>query len=332
MPDSSIVIRDLKYWPQYDDLDKMARDQKYTKEIFKVSVGEIKIFQYNARWMVRQGGFFMDSIQVSDLDVNILKDKRYPFNETLRPKLPHQSLKSLKIPLDIKKVILENGDLKYQEKNEGEKDLMTVSLNDIDATIENITSVQENISQGAVLRIHLKTKILGKASADVRFAMPLNSYADTMYFTGYVGSSSMKPFNKATIPALGIEITDGKLNSVDFSGSANDHHSSGEMTMRYEGLEAEVYKKESKEANKFVTWVANAAVHNNNPGRNGKLRVALMEFDRVMYKGFGNFIWKTLQSGIMNSVSPAGKNERTETPAKKEDDSKSKRKRRRSRN
>jgi hypothetical protein len=36
-----------------------------------------------------------------------------------------------------------------------------------------------------------------------------------------------------------------------------------------------------------------------------------MEFERVPYKGFGNFVWKTLQSGIVATVTPTGKKVRT---------------------
>jgi len=32
----------------------------------------------------------------------------------------------------------------------------------------------------------------------------------------------------------------------------------------------------------------------------------MMNFDRVSYKGFGNVLWKTLQSGIVNTIAPFG--------------------------
>ena len=60
------------------------------------------------------------------------------------------------------------------------------------------------------------------------------------------------------------------------------------------------------EKNDFLSWSVNNLVHKSNPGNNGEVREATMKFERVMYKGFGNFLWKTLQNGIVNSIAPFG--------------------------
>jgi hypothetical protein len=35
--------------------------------------------------------------------------------------------------------------------------------------------------------------------------------------------------------------------------------------------------------------------------------VGLIEAERIPYKGLGNFIWKGVQSGLVNSLNPVGK-------------------------
>ena len=35
--------------------------------------------------------------------------------------------------------------------------------------------------------------------------------------------------------------------------------------------------------------------------------IGLIEFERVPYKGFSNLIWKSVMSGMVNTVSPFGK-------------------------
>jgi hypothetical protein len=78
------------------------------------------------------------------------------------------------------------------------------------------------------------------------------------------------------------------------------------MKMLYHDLEAEVFKKKTAEKNDFLSWSVKNLVHKSNPGNNGEVREATMKFERVMYKGFGNFLWKTLQNGIVNSIAPFG--------------------------
>lgn len=310
--DSSMQIKGIHYWPQYTDLDKMAKDMKFTKEMFNIKVRDINVYQLNAGRIINDGEVYIDSILVNELKIDILKDKRYPFNEELRPKLLNQLLTSMELPLNIEKIKIENSELIYREKNPGTKEKMTVSLNKLKANLNNVTSVKDSIKDGAVFRINLQAKLMDKAEMNVHFVMPLNSKSDTMFYSGTLGSASFITFNKAIVPALGVEFKEGKLNSLSFSGSSNSHISKGKMTMKYENLVAEVYKKESKNKNKFMSWAANAAVYSNNPGKKGKLRVAHIEFERVMYKGFGNFMWKSVQSGLVNSVAPTAKHDKIE--------------------
>ncbi|RLD38226.1 MAG: hypothetical protein DRI89_14530, partial [Bacteroidetes bacterium] len=54
-------------------------------------------------------------------------------------------------------------------------------------------------------------------------------------------------------------------------------------------------------------WLANSVVRKSNPGKNDKLRTVPMHFDRDMYKGFINIAWKGVQTGLVHTVSPAGK-------------------------
>ena len=79
------------------------------------------------------------------------------------------------------------------------------------------------------------------------------------------------------------------------------------MTMLYQNLEAKVFKAHSLEKNKFLSWSVNAIIKKSNPHKNKKARIVVMEFERDKYKGLGNYIWKTILSGITNSIAPGGK-------------------------
>ena len=117
-----------------------------------------------------------------------------------------------------------------------------------------------------------------------------------------------------------MEIDSGYLEKVEFSATANNVNSTGKMTMVYSGLTANILKKKADDKDKFLSFFSNSVVRSSNPGKNGKLRTAQMGFDRVEYKGFGNFVWKTLQTGIVNTVLPTGKSEKQVKDAAKSSD------------
>ena len=312
----SLRLNDITFTPTFDDLYKMASRWKYTKEIYTAEVDEILLEPIDIYKLVTENAFFVDSVIIRGLDLSILKDKRYPFDESKRPKLPQQSLKTMEAPLYIGKVRIYGGNLKYQEKMKGVAKLMTVTLGDLNVGVDFITSIRDSIRTGKPMKIKLKARLMGQPVLKADFTMPLNSRVDTFFFSGSLGPAKLSIFNKAAQPAIGMDFIKGTLQGVTFKGSANPTQSAGEMTLLYKDLEAKVVKKDQKTTNKFMSWAANAVLKTSNPGKNGKTRVAALKFNRVMYKGFGNFMWKTLSSGITNTLAPAGKQVKQESSAK----------------
>ncbi len=316
MADTSLYIDGLQFRPRFNDKFKMASQWKYTKEIYDVGVDRIELKSLYMSRLVREGALYIDSVDIFGIDIEILKDKRYPFNESLRPKLIHQAIREMKMPLYIGNVQIHESYLKYQEKEEGAKDLMTVTLVNLNVYAEFITSVRDSARTGKPMKINLNARLMGKPHFNINFVLPLNSRVDTFFYSGSVGSAKLDIFDQASLPAIGVKFTSGDLQSITFKGSANRTTSKGKMTMLYQDLTGEVVKKDHKSKSKFLSWAANAVLKASNPNQKGKTRVALCQFDRVMYKGFGNFIWKTLQVGITNTVKPAGKLVKEEQSAK----------------
>jgi hypothetical protein len=314
LSDSLLEVDNLIIEPTYEDKYELARKLKYTSEIFDVTVKKISILQIDISKIVENGQYFIDSVKVDGLDLNILMDKRLPFNEDKRPKLPNETIKNAGIPIFIKHIGITNSRLNYQEKMENSEALMTAVLGDLDVQVSFITSITDSIATGKSMVAKLRSNFMEKTPLSVNFDFPLYSKTDTFYFSGHLASAKMKEFNKASFPAMGVKFVEGDLKGITFSGSANSTNSKGEMTMLYDNLQAEVDKKDpEKDKNKFLSWIANTVVHTSNPGKNNKLRIASMEFERIPYKGFGNYVWKTLQSGIVATVTPTGKKVRTIT-------------------
>ena len=310
-------INGLGLHPTYHDKYKMAKALKYTKEMFDLDVDEIYIRSFDIKLLTENNSILIDSIGISGLNLKMLKDKRFPFDKTLRPKLPNQTLKSMKMPLYIRTVNIINGNLVYQEKMPDVKELMTASLGKLNVSIRFITSIRDSLRTGKPMKIALRANLMKRAPFAIDFVMPLNKTVDTFYFAGSLGAAKMKVFNQAAFPAIGIKFIKGRLNKLTFKGSANDRVSTGQMTLLYKDLEATVVKKDKVSKSKFLSWAANSFMRKSNPGKNGKTRVVQMGYDRDMYKGFGNFMWKTLMIGLVNTISPAGKSVKKEEKASK---------------
>ena len=313
---SVLELEDMIFTPTYEDKYKLAKKLKFTSEIYDISVKKIRISSFDIRRLINLGELAIDSVRVNNLKLSILMDKRLPFNLDRRPKLPHQALKNMKMPLFIGRISLKDSYLEYQEKIEGATEPMTVALDNLNAQINFATSMKDSIRTGKSLIVNLQADFMKKTPLTLNFVFPLDSRVDTFFYAGHLSSAKMNEFNQASLPALGLKFEKGSLKEISFDGSANATISRGKMIMLYSDLEAEFVKKNEKDKNKFMSWAANTITFSSNPGKNNKLRTASMNFERVPYKGFGNFVWKTLQTGIMRSVMPSSKAQKSDSGSK----------------
>ena len=319
LAESVLEFNKIEFKPTYADKYVLAKKLKFTTEIFDVTIKKLKISSFDVKRFVTDGVLSIDSINIEGMDLNVFKDKRFPFDEDKRPKMPQYGLKNMRLPLYIGKIILKDSYLNYQERMESSTELMTAILADFNVQIHFITSIKDSINTGKPMLINLQSKFMEKTPLTAKFILPLNSSVDTFYFSGHLASAELEEFNRASLPAIGVKFISGHLNELSFSGSGSSRYSGGEMTMLYTDLNAEVVKKNQKDKSKFLSWAANTVIHTSNPGKNNKLRVAQMEAERVIYKGFGNIVWKALQSGIVNSVTPTGKIKKAPKEKKKKE-------------
>ena len=298
-----LVFNNLKIKPRFS-LKRMVKLSQFQYEIFNVEIQSAEINSLDIREIINSSDIILSNVIVDGMNLNIYKDKRFPFDTTKRPKLPMQSLKLLKQNLYVDSVIITNSEISYSELHKLMDEPMIVNLTKVNGTVSNITSITDSIAHRPVMTVRLLANLQKSIPMGVNMYLPLNSVADTFSFNGWLGSGDMKLFNKILLPVLGIKFDAGSIDGLKFSATANATYSIGKMTMLYHDLDGVVVRKDMEQTNKFLSWVANTAMIKNNPIPDKEKRTEAMYFNRVMYKGLGNFIWKTLQSGITATIIP----------------------------
>jgi len=303
MDEKKLVLSNLNISPRFSR-KKMVSLSKYNSEIYTCNINKIEANSFSIKNIIKNSNLIMSNIIVDSMNLEIFKDKRLPFDTLKRPMLPQQLLKKLKFDLGIDSILINNSSLTYSERHKDTKQLMEVSLGNLNIKIANISSMIDSIMHNEELAINLKAKLQNSIPMGINIYMPMKSIQDTFSFNGWLGNGSMKLFNNILLPAIGIKFNGGTLDGVKFAATANSTYSIGKITMLYHDLDGVVVKKDMKETNKFLSWVANAAMIKNNPIVNKKPRSEPMYFKRVTYKGLGNFLWKTIQSGITATLIP----------------------------
>lgn len=305
--EKKIEVKDLLLEPRYSRA-KMASFSDYQYEIYSLKIAKTEINSISIGKIARDSGIYIPEINIDRMNLDIYKDKAKPFDENKRPLLPQQLLRHMKVNLFIDSINISNSELVYSEKHDLVKELMKVDLADLNVGIRNVTSISDSIIAGTAMTVKLRANIQKVIPMGVDMYFPMKSVSDTFFFSGFMESGKMKNFNNILLPALGITFENGVLDKLEFKASANPDWAIGSMTMQYHDLEGNIRRQDMENKNRFLSWAANQIIISNNPVNNNPVRTVPMYFERVPYKGIGNYLWKTVQSGIMATVIPTVSN------------------------
>lgn len=301
-----LTISNFRFGP-VDSARETAQKYTYTNDIYDAKIETLSISGFDLRKLVATGIIAANYIELDSLNLAIFKDKRLPWNYDKRPQLPNQSLQSLKLPLKIDSIRAKRAYLDYTEQLADDSKVIHIFIDDLELGVDHITSIKSEFDSSDPLTMKLNGELLNTMPFEVNLEMP---YTSTSFrYWGNTGAmTSFESINPIIYPAINMKFEAGQLNGINFAAVATTTLMEGEMTMFYDDLEVEVFTDEAKrDKNNTVSWLANSFVRQSNPKSNGKLSVARMDFKRVMYKGIGNYLWKGLQSGIINSIVPFGK-------------------------
>jgi len=301
---SGIEINNFKY-KTLEGKYALAGKDKYNNAVFEISIEKIELIKVDYAKLIRSKGAFVDSVLISKAIFDIYKDRRKPYDKRLYKELPHLILKKIDYPLYVKQINIDNSLLLLEESFPNKNMNLKLSINEINATINNVSTINQFKENPIIAK--LDSKLMNEAKLTAKFTFPMNTDQTAFYFEGNLGSTKFTYFDEVIYPVLGLKILEGNLDNLSFQAKANKYSSSGTMKMLYHNLEATVYKpKNPKVKSKVLSWAAKTVLHNSNPIKKKKVRIAVLSHSYEPEKGFGNYLWKTLQSGIVNTLSPAG--------------------------
>ena len=304
---NTLFFKGFHYLSPYSK-KSFSKHIKFQKERFDFYAGEVGITGIGTYRFFADNEIHIRKVTISDALIDLYRDKNVPFNHAQRPLLPNQSLKRIKGKFKIDSVFIRNTLFTYAEKMPGRNQPLRISFNSLSgyvAHISDLPSVWKNIP----LKVVVNALFMKQAPVHVQFIFPMWAKSDTFYFSGAIrGAVPFTIFNPAIFPASGLKFTHGTFLKMTFRGGANPSYSKGTMTMLYHDMSFEAMKKkDSSRTNKFVSWGVNSFVRRNNPrkGKEKEAKSVALFFRRDVEKGFGNFFWKTLYSGMKATLIPS---------------------------
>lgn len=257
-----------------------------------------------------------DLLSVDNSNIKVFRDLNYKLEPISKVgNYPHQILLASKIPINIKRAEFNNIRIEYDERNAISDSTGKVVFANSKLTINNITNDLKQIAEKRFTTIDFNSKVLGLLPFYIHLKLDLASADGSFEVYGNAGKMDARKLNIISKPLALVEIDHGVLNGLKFNFKGNDNLAKGDVEFLYDDLKIKLLKlNDSNTAFRrktVMSFIANKFVKNNNPA-NGKKRSYIVQFDRDPYKSFFNLIWKTIFTGIQETLGLPGKRNATE--------------------
>ena len=305
--DSTIVLRGFSMIPKYDKKE-FSKKLEFQGDRFDVKIGQISLGGIGIQRFLAGGRLEISSINIDSLDADIYRDKNVRFNFNRFPKFYNESFLSIPIAVYIDTVAITRSKLLYGELTAGHPVAGTILLDNFSVQSNDLTNQVDKDSIANVMHFYVQAKVMGEGAMTTELILPLEGKLHDFQCSGTVGAMPLKPLNDMLEPAIGIKFNGGKVTRMTFFFKANDNFSKGWMEFLYKDIDVSLVKKKPEKEWGFVSALANWVAVSNNPSAPGKdPKVVEIGFERDKNKGLINYVWKTIQSGMVRTILPTGK-------------------------
>lgn len=298
MTSSAFRVTPLDY-PKYEYAAKVASHSDWTEW----NIDSISVHGIDLPAMITSGILDIDSVSLVNGTAWSYKDRKVPQEPSVK-KLFFLALHEMPTKLKIRSIVLHNFNVTYEELSENGDTPGAISINDINAEFKGLTNIYTGENEYYTLEAECKFQDSGYNKS--LFRLPINPDNDHFEIEGRVGPMELAVLNPTFIPLSNFAIKSGRLKSVDYFISGNNLSSQTRVAFLYDDLSIELLKKGPDgelTARKFLTNIlGTVVVRSSNPRPGGKLHEGKGTFDRDLYRSQYNYLWKSLFSGIKNTV------------------------------
>jgi len=243
------------------------------------------------------------ALQAADLNhpyINVYRDKFPPLLPGIRKKLFTEQIKKIDLPLSVNKVLINDGEVSYTERNAKSRLDGTLVLTHLNGSINNIKNDQ--LIQNDSLSINMVGRLLDKVPFDVKIHQ---SYKDSLYgfrLNLHIQPVSLSILNPLLAPLSNVKFVTGYLDNFQMNAIGNENVAWGKMKFYYHNMHIKLLKKGGTEKTKLLKSTESNLVNffyvrNNNTSRTG-----LIYFERLKDFSFFNYMTKIIFSGIGTSI------------------------------
>lgn len=304
--DSSVVIQGFHMKPKYDKTE-FSTKLKTQNDRFDIDIREIAINRIGYRRILEGQPLHLGSVILDSVSADIYRDKNVAFDFNKFPSFYNESFLKVSLPLVIDTFTVTNSLVQYGELAQGRTQAGLIRLEDFSAFAYDLKSKPADDSIDDVMKLTVRARVMGEGPLNAELVMPLEGDLHNIRCSGSVGAMKLSPLNDMLEPSINMKFNGGSVSRMTFDFTANDNSSSGWMEFLYKDIDVSLMKKDPGKEWGFLSFLANTVTLSNNPQPGKDPKIVAIGYERDKNKGIINYIWKTIQSGMIRTIIPVSK-------------------------
>lgn len=277
---------------------------RFQSDYYNGKIDSVVIDQPDIRRWFENGELAGRQLSALGLHLDIYRDKRLPFDEQRKPQMLQDIIKDLPQPVRIDSLKLINSAIHYIEQPLLGDKAGEIRFNDLDITLKPFTNMKGAGGKIPDFTIHGTANVLDSARMNIQMHYQMNNPDNLFTATGTVMPFNMQVLNPVLEPLALVSIRSGRVDEFRFSMSADKNHATGQLFFGYDDLRIsvlEIKDGNTKEA-KFASFLANSLLLRSKNPRGKELEPDEISFQRDQRRSIVNYWWKSIFSGVRNTL------------------------------
>lgn len=301
----TLALDSLQLIPRYGKLE-FARQHGTTINRIDLAVPNIQIESIDFSQFVESARIYARYGHISDPRLEDYLNRGIPSGPPVAKKLPFIAFRDLDIPVKMDSLRIENAYISYSEYVGDTPKAGTITFEETDAMFHNISNYPEDLDNEITTTLDVESRVMGTGLLNAHFEFPMDTQNGFHKVEGKLHEMPMPHFNEILQHVAFIRIDNGQLDSLTFEMTLNEQKSNGTLVMNYENLSISVLDKQSIEQHGLLenlkTFLANNFVVRRQNTPESDMQAGRIDFERDETKSIFNYWWKSLLSGIKESI------------------------------
>ncbi len=283
---------------------ELLREKGYQTDYLKAGIDFIELKGINEKHWLKENILDATTLEIGPANLEIFRNKRYPFDHSQRPSWPQDMIKKIKQPFIFDSIRLEPSYLKYSELMDLSDEPGFIEFNKLKFSAGKISNINEITNRYKNFKVDASALLMNQAElkASINFDLTDRNYSHSV--SGSLGNLQLPLLNQIIGKSAPVSIESGYLTRFDFDMKLDKTKATGELFFGYDDFRISVldFEKDEVRKSRLATFWANKIILNSKNPKGDTFLPETIYYERDPQRSIINYWWKAIYSGAKKTL------------------------------